>query len=51
VNEDVVTVRIETSIEDQWRVHEGTGVDETASLLDLHLLNIEHKATIENLEG
>lgn len=51
MNEDVITVCIETSVEDQWRVHKGAGVYKTASLFDLHLFNIEHKASIEDLEG
>ena len=50
MHKDVIAVGVETPIENQWRVHKGTGVDKTAPLLDLHLLHVKHEASIEDLK-
>jgi len=50
MHKDVIAVGVQTPIENQWRVHKGTGVDKTSPLLDLHLLHVKHEASIEDLE-
>ena len=48
---DVVSVCIETPIEDQRSVHETAWVDETATFSDRHLLHVKHEAAVEDLES
>jgi len=51
MNVRIVTISIETSVENQRGVHERARVHKTATLTNLHLFNIEDKASIENLES
>ena len=51
VDINVVSIGIQVVIEYQWSVHEGTRIDKTTSFLDLHLLHIEHKTPIEDMES
>jgi hypothetical protein len=51
VDIDVISVGVETLVEDEGRVHEGTGVHETALLCECHLLNVKDETPIEDLEG
>ena len=48
---DVVTIGVETVVEDKWRVHERTRIHETASLVDLHALHVKDEDSVEDLEG
>ena len=50
MHKDVIAISVETPVEDQGCVHEGTGVDKTAPLLDLHFLDVKYEASIEDLE-
>jgi hypothetical protein len=47
----IVTVSVETSVEDKRCVHEGAGVDKTTALTNLHLFNIENETTVKDLES
>lgn len=47
----IVSISVQTSVENQGSVHERARVDKTATLTDLHFFNIEDEATIENLES
>lgn len=51
MNVNVIAIGIETVIEDQWRVHKRTRIHQAASLTNLHLLNIEYEAAVENVES
>jgi len=51
VHIDVVAVGVQAPVEYERCVHERAGVDEGASLLDLHTLYIEYEAAVEDLEG
>ena len=48
---DVITISIEARVEYQRCIHERTRIHEAASLTKLHLLNIEHEASVEDMEG
>ena len=50
VNINVIAIGIEIAVEHQGRVHEGARIDKTSSLLYLHLLHVENKTSIENME-
>lgn len=47
----IVSICVETSVENQRSVHERARVDKTATLTNLHFFNIKNEATIENLES
>lgn len=51
MNVGVVSIGVETSIEDERRVHKRAGVDKTTSLTDLHLLNIENETAVKDLKS
>jgi len=48
---NIVSKSVEASFEDQRSVHKGAWVNQAASFLYDHLLNIKDEATIENLES
>ena len=48
---DVVSVGVEVRVEDEGRVHERAGVHQTAPLTNLHFLNIEDEAPVEDVES
>ena len=48
---DVIAIGVETVAEDERRVHERAGVNQTASLVDLHALHVEDEHSVEDLEG
>lgn len=48
---DVVSVCVEGVVEDERGVHEATRIYETTPLTNLHFLNIEDEAAIENVES
>ena len=50
VDVNVVTVSVQVGVEHKWSVHEGAWIDETASLTNLHLFDIEDEASVENVE-
>jgi len=50
VDVDIVPVSVKRVVKDQRGVHEGARVDETASFMDDHFLDIKDKAAVENLE-
>jgi hypothetical protein len=47
----IISIGVETSVENQGSVHERARVDKTATLTNLHFFNIKDEATIENLES
>ena len=47
---DVVTVRVQATIENEWSVHERAGINKTSVLAHAHLFYVEDIAPIENLE-
>ena len=48
---DVIAVGIEAAIEDERRVHEAAGINQAASLTNLHFLHIEDETAIEDVES
>ena len=51
VNINIVTIRIQIVVENKRRVHKRTRVYKTSPLFYLHLLNVEDKTSVENLES
>lgn len=51
MHENIISVSVQASVKNQRRVHERAGVHKTAALTDLHALNVEDKAAIEDLES
>lgn len=51
VDENIVSEGVEVAAENQWGIHEGAGVDKLAFFADLHLLDVEYEAAVEDLEG
>ena len=51
VDENVVSEGVEIASEYQWRVHERARVYQFAFLADLHLLDVEYEAAVEDLES
>jgi hypothetical protein len=47
---NVITVSIQTSIEDERGIHERTWVNKTSMFAHAHLLNVKHIAPVEDLE-
>jgi hypothetical protein len=47
----IISIGVETSVENQGSVHERARVDKTATLTNLHFFNIKDEATIENLKS
>ena len=50
VNVDVIAERVQVTAKNKRRVHETARVHKLAFFADLHLLHVEHEATVENLE-
>ena len=50
VNVDVIAERVQVTAKNKRRVHEAARVHKFAFLADLHLLHVEHEASVENLE-
>ena len=50
MHENIISVSVQASVENQRRVHERAGVHKTAALTNLHALNVEDKAAVEDLE-
>lgn len=51
MNVNIITISVEATVEHKRRVHERTGVNQTALFSDLHLLDIKDKASVEDLES
>ena len=51
VHINVIAVGLHVAVEDKRRVHKGARVNKTSSLLDLHLLDIEYEAAVEDMES
>jgi hypothetical protein len=49
VDVNIIAKSIKVSSEYEWCIHEGTWVNKFALLSDLHLLDVEYKASIEDL--
>ena len=48
---DIVAICVEGRVKDKRRIHEGTRINQAASLTNLHFLHIEDKAAIEDVES
>ena len=46
---NIITESIHVSTEYQWRIHEGAWIHKLSLFLNLHLLDIEYEASIEDL--
>ena len=51
MHEDVIAVGVQAPVENEGRVHKRTWIDQTASFPQLHLLDVKHEASVEDLEG
>ena len=48
---DVIAISIDAAVEDERRVHEAAWVNQLALFSDLHFLDVEYEASVEDLLG